>query len=254
MTSKGYSLRSYRSLEDQDLKSFRVVIRETDLLIRVDAESYREGLAAQVEKVVFQGRLQLEDYIQRDPTFRTTLKPYLVPAGAPVIVRRLVQAANPAHVGPMAAVAGVFAELAGSFLKGHCQEVIVENGGDIYLLSTIPRRVAVLAGDSPFSRRIALEVPSRLTPCGICTSSRSVGPSLSLGKADAAVILAENAPLADAVATATANHVQNKEDVHKAVDFAAAISGVLGILIVKDDVLAVWGQAKLLTLADPTGR
>lgn len=254
MTSKGYSLRSYRSLEDQDLKSFRVVIRETDLLIRVDAASYREDLAARVEKVVFQGRLQLEDYIQKDPTFRTTLKPYLVPARAPLIVRRLVQMANPANVGPMAAVAGVFAELAGSFLKGRCREVIVENGGDIFLLSTIPRRVAVLAGDSPFSRQIALEVPPQLTPCGICTSSRSVGPSLSLGKADAAVILAENAPLADAVATATANHVQSKEDVRKAVDFAAAISGVLGILIVKDDVLAVWGQAKLLTLADPTRR
>ncbi len=247
--ARGYSLRSYRSLEDGDLRSFRVAVKETDLLIRVDAASYREDLPAGVEEVIYRGRLQLEAFIVERPDFRDTLKPWLAPAQdpPPPLARRLIQAANPAGVGPMAAVAGAFAELAGEFLRARCREVLVENGGDIYILSHKKRRIAVLAGESPFSSRLALEVPPRATPWGVCTSSRS-GPSLSLGQADAAVILAENAPLADAVATAAANRVRGREDVEEAVAFAAAIPGVFGALVILGDTLGAKGRVKLARL------
>ena len=247
MPGKGYALRSYRSLEDGDLRSFRVVVKETDLLIRVDAKSYREDLPAAVEKAVYRGRVQLETYMADNPDFKGTLEPWLAAPQDPPLVRRLARAANPAGVGPMAAVAGAFAELAGDYLKTRCREVLVENGGDIYIFSSKKRRIAVLAGESPLSNRLALEVPPRPQPWGVCTSSRS-GPSLSLGRADAAVILAESPALADAVATAAANRVQVKEDVQGAVVFAAAVRGVFGVLVIKGDTMGAKGQVNLVEL------
>ncbi|HHX76926.1 MAG TPA: UPF0280 family protein, partial [Firmicutes bacterium] len=204
MEGEGYSLRRYRTQTDADLKSFRVTVKETDLLIRVDKAGYREGLVSEVETLILRNRSLLEDYIKEDPAFASSLAPYLVGPEAPLIARRMVLAANPAGVGPMAAVAGVFAALTGDFLRQSCREVIVENGGDIYLASNKKRLVAILAGSSPFNNRLALEVPSGTRPFGVCTSSGSVGPSLSLGRADAAVVLSHDVPLADAVATATA--------------------------------------------------
>ncbi len=248
MAKSGYSLRNYRSLADKDLKSFRVVVKETDILVRVDAASYVESLKEETEKVIFQGRNILEEYVKEDPEFRTSLNPYLVPPGAPLIARRLALASNIAGVGPMASVAGVFSELTGNFLLGKCEEVIVENGGDIFMSSSKTRQVAVFAGESTFSGRLALEIPPYGRPLGICTSSGIVGPSFSQGRADAAVIIAENTPLGDAVATATANLVKEKEDVEKAVEFAYAINGVWGVLVIKEDVLGARGMIRLVPI------
>ncbi len=248
MDGRGYSLRTYRTRESGVETSFRAVVKETDLLIRVDTESYRPGLKDEVEEVVFRYRQQLDEYIRRDSEFRLSLTPYLVPGDAPAIVLKMAKAGNLAGVGPMAAVAGLFAELAGSHLIKSCGEVMVENGGDVYVRSNKIRRIAILAGESPFSGRLALELPLREGPLGVCTSSGSVGPSLSLGRADAAVILATDTPLADAVATATANKVQEKGHVRAAAEFACTIGGVLGALVIKGDVLAAQGEIKLLNL------
>ncbi|MBC7345671.1 MAG: UPF0280 family protein, partial [Clostridia bacterium] len=113
------------------------------------------------------------------------------------------------------------------------------------------RQVGIYAGNSPLSYKLALEVPPFQTPLGICTSSGTVGPSLSLGKADAAVIVAKNATLADAVATATANLVQEPSDVKKAALFASDIPGVFGAVVIKDDRLAAVGKIKLVPFNPP---
>jgi ApbE superfamily uncharacterized protein (UPF0280 family) len=99
----------------------------------------------------------------------------------------------------MASVAGFFSEKVGKFLAHYSRDVIVENGGDIWMKSNRIRRVGIFAGSSPFSQRIGLEIGPKRTPLGICTSSATVGHSLSFGKADAVVILAPSAILADAV-------------------------------------------------------
>jgi hypothetical protein len=80
---------------------------------------------------------------------------------------------------------------------------------------------------------------------GICASSGTVGHSLSFGKADAVIIVASNAALADAVATATANRVNTKDDFAAACGFARTVRGVSGMLIiVKSDILS-WGEIEL---------
>lgn len=243
-----YSERTYRHLYRQgDLIHFRLAVKETDLDIAVRKERFSEKLVQVAEKALLACRQPLEEYITGDLTFLRTLTPYEAPDNAPPIVQTMAAAALKAGVGPMAAVAGAVAEHVGRVLTKFSKDVIVENGGDIFLHTSRIQRIGVFAGKSPLSHRLALEIRPDLSPLGICTSSGTFGHSLSLGKADAVVILAPSAALADAVATAAGNIVQIKEDVQKAVDFSLNIEGIIGALAIKDDVLAAKGHVKLTT-------
>ena len=191
-------------------------------------------------------RRQLETYIQRDPQFASSLKPHMLVPSAPPMAVEMAEAAEAAGVGPLAAVAGAFAQYVGEQLSRRSGEVIIENGGDIYMRNMKKRRIGIFAAQSSFSRRIALEIMPEQTPLGICTSSGTVGHSLSFGSADAVVVLSPSAILADAVATASANLVNNAGDLKLAVDFATSITGVTGALAICGDKLAVQGQVKLV--------
>ena len=244
-----YKERSYRrSFRQDDLFHFQVVVRQTDLDIGIRRERFTPGLARRVEETVREQRALLEKYIEDDPIFLSSLSPVELKSGAPPIAVEMAGAARAAGVGPMAAVAGAFAEYTGRFLTRLSKDIIVENGGDIYIRSTRTRRIGIFAGTSPLSNRIALEIRPKDTPLGICTSSGTVGPSFSFGKADAAVILSPSATLADAVATAAGNLVHDAGDVQKAAEFAVGIRGVTGAVIIKDDRLAACGKLKLVPL------
>jgi hypothetical protein len=244
-----YLERSYRELHrQQDLVHFQVVVKETDLDIGVCKDRYSPALAKWTESLVRETRRPLEEYIERDPQFLNALTPYPLLPDAPQIVRDMAWAAELAGVGPMAAVAGTMAAWVGKELSRRSRDVIVENGGDIYLRTSRLRTVGIFAGHSPLSNRIALEIRPSQSPLGVCTSSGRVGPSLSLGKADAVVILSPETSLADAVATATGNLVQGTEDIGNAVNWASQVPGVTGALVIMDDQLAAWGQIKLCPL------
>ncbi|WP_066634545.1 UPF0280 family protein [Desulfolucanica intricata] len=242
-----YKERTYRkNFRQSDLVHFQVVIKETDLDIGVYRKRYSPELVKLAEKITLKYRTQLEEYIKIHPEFLTSLQPLQVKSGAPAIARQMADAAKKAGVGPMAAVAGAVAEAVGMELLRHTREIIIENGGDIYLKSNRKRRIGIYAGQSPFTEKIAIEIPPELTPLGICTSSGTVGHSLSFGRADAAIIISANTSLADAVATATANRVQNPEDVQTALEFAINISGITGAVVIKHDKLAAWGNVKIV--------
>lgn len=245
-----YAKRSYRQLfRQEDLVHFTVVVRQTDLDIGVRRERFSAGLARWTEKLVRELRASLEKFIEEDPAFLHSLTPVELKAGAPPLARAMADAAALAGVGPMAAVAGAIAQEVGRALLKHSKDVIVENGGDIYLRSTRQRLVGIFAGQSPLSNRLALEVRPEDTPLGICTSSGTVGPSLSLGTADAVVVVSPSAALADAVATAAGNLVGCEDDLQKAVEFALNIDGVRGAVAVKGERLAALGKIKLVPLA-----
>lgn len=244
-----YTERSYRQrFRQEDLIHFQVVVKQTDLDIGIRRERFSPALAEWVKQMVQEHRVLLEEYIARDPAFLHSLTPRSALPEAPSIAIDMAEAARKAGVGPMAAVAGAFAEYIGRALLKRSRDVIVENGGDIYLRTTRQRHIGIFAGNSPLSNRIALKIQPRHTPLGICTSSGTVGHSLSFGKADAVVILSPSATLADAVATAAGNVVQCPDDVQKAVEFAAQIDGITGALAIKDDKLATWGNLKLVSL------
>jgi len=233
--------RTYRHwIEGKDLIPFNVTVKETDLYIRASS-----NLTRKAHKLVLKYRQQLENYIEQHPTFLTSLEPIPAPREAPHIVKQMTEAAQKTGVGPMASVAGAIAEHVGKELLAFSPEIIVENGGDIYLKSLTRRTVGVFAGKSPLTGKIGLEINARDTPLGICTSSGTVGHSLSYGKADAVVALSESATLADAAATAIGNLVSQPGDITSAIEFGKSIRGLKGLIIIKDANMGVWGEVKL---------
>jgi ApbE superfamily uncharacterized protein (UPF0280 family) len=186
---------------------------------------------------------ELECYIGGNIFFASSLEPVEVGEDAPKLVKKMALAAEAAGVGPMAAVAGAFAQEVGEFILAHgAREVVVENGGDIYLKLTREKTVGIYAGDSEFSNKIALKVQPEETPCGVCTSSGTLGHSISFGEADAVTVVADSAFLADAAATAVANEVVGEDGVEKALEKAKEIRGIRGALIIKGGELAAWGR------------
>ena len=237
-----YEPRTYRHwVRDAGLVGFRVAVKETDLYIRAASDLHRKA-----QRSVLKHRRMLEVYIGRHPEFLTSLEPLSVGEDVPRIVREMAEAATRAGVGPMAAVAGAIAEYVGRDLLEFSPEIIVENGGDIFLKSLRPRTIGIYAGESPLTGKLGLEIESGETPLGICTSSGTVGHSLSFGKADAVIVLAGSASLADAAATAIGNVVSTPADIQKGIEVAQRIGGLRGVVIIKDDKLGVDGKVKLV--------
>ena len=191
-------------------------------------------------------RALLEKYIERHPEFLTALTPLPVEEDAPQMVKAMLETTKEVGVGPMAAVAGAIAEYVGNDLLPFSPEVIVENGGDIFLKTLERRLIGVYAGESPFTGKIALEIQPDETPLGVCTSSGTVGHSLSFGKADACIILSPSATMADAAATAVGNLVTDVEDIPRGIEFAKNVKGLKGVVIIKNDRIGVWGEVKIL--------
>jgi len=219
------------------------MVRETDLQILTD-KPVNKGF---VEGRINDYRRNIEDYIAKDRRFLTTLKPITVELQAPPIVKRMAQAARHANVGPMAAVAGAIAEFLGRDLlrKGY-KDVIIENGGDIFIAATKMRKIGIYAGKSRLLNKLSLKIESQDTPISICTSSGTIGHSLSFGLADAVTIISKNASLADAAATAVGNRVSSRHDLQKAVACARNIKGVLGVIIIINKHLTSWGNVEFV--------
>jgi ApbE superfamily uncharacterized protein (UPF0280 family) len=239
-----YEPRTYRHwVSDEGLVAFSVVIQETDLLIRS-----RCDLTAEALDVTKKLRSELELYIASNPRFQASLEPVSVDRDAPALVRTMAEAAEIAGVGPMAAVAGAIAEAVGTELLRFSDEVIVENGGDIFIKSSEERLIGLYAGESSLTGKVAFAISPEETPLGVCTSSGTLGHSLSFGKADAVVAFAASTALADAAATAIGNRVSSVDDIEEALQYAQDIEGLSGVAIVKDDRLGLHGQVRL---ADP---
>jgi uncharacterized protein len=237
----GFQPKTYRHcIDGKDLAAFMVKEKETDLYIRAIS-----NLQSKAQRIVLKYREQLERYIARNPDFQTSLKPLPTPADAPRIVKEMIEAGQKANVGPMAAVAGAIAEYVGKELLEFSPEIIIENGGDIFLKINTKKVVGIYAGESPLSGKIGLEIAPQETPLGVCTSSGTVGHSLSFGAADAVVIVAESAILADAAATAVCNMVKKPTDINPAIESGRKISGLKGIVIIAGGDIGVWGAIKL---------
>ncbi len=236
--------RFYRHwIKDSGLVSFNVVVAQTDLYIRS-----RRNLKDKALNSVLKHRSSLEAYIGRHPLFLTTLEAYQAEAKAPAIVKEMARVSQLTGVGPMAAVAGAIAEAVGRDLLAFSPEVIVENGGDIFMKISRKRLVGIYAGQSAFTKKIALEIMPRETPLGICTSSGTIGHSLSLGSADAVITLSSSTALADAAATALGNLVNDADDVPKATEKAQSIEGLSGAVIIMGDKMGVWGKVRIVPL------
>lgn len=243
-----YKERTYReSFSSDGRRSFCVRFLESDLFIEVDSDSYRPGMNGDVMSWLVELRRLVDAYIAIDPSFRTSLVPYDVNKCAPDIVRRMSKVSHRTGIGPMSAVAGAFAEYVALNLKERyaCKDVLVENGGDIYADLTSDVDISVFAGQSPLSGKVGLHIPAGDCPLGICTSSGTVGPSLSFGCADAMMVVCKDVALADSYATALANKVQSVDDLQSVIDSVSENDDVLSAIVVKDDRMAMCGRYEL---------
>ncbi|HVO67104.1 MAG TPA: UPF0280 family protein [Syntrophales bacterium] len=237
-----YRERTYRNkVSDNSLISFHVSVRETDLFIRSD-----QDLSDVAFRSVYKYRAFIESYIKYHPDFLTSLNPITDDKFAPPIVRDMLKTSSVAGVGPMASVAGAIAEYVGIDLLDLSCNVIVENGGDIFLNTESDITIAIFAGDSPLSYKLRLCLKSEKMPMGVCTSSGTVGHSLSFGKADAVCILSKSATMADAAATAVGNLLKNKFDIKMALEKGIEIEGVDGIVIIMGESFGAVGDVELI--------
>jgi ApbE superfamily uncharacterized protein (UPF0280 family) len=237
-----YRDRAYRNRTiKNNLIGFNVTVRETDLFISADSNLTSIALAS-----VHRLRSSLESYITAHHEFLTSLTPVVYDEWAPEIVREMMRASRKAGVGPMASVAGAMAEHVGRDLLLHTRNVIIENGGDIYLKSMNDVRIGLFAGVSPLSGRVSIKVRKEEMPLGVCTSSGTVGHSLSFGCTDACCVKSGSAALADAAATAIGNIVKSKKDIQNGLTAGMQIEGVLGIVIIIGDQLGAVGDIELV--------
>ncbi|HTZ11605.1 MAG TPA: UPF0280 family protein [Candidatus Margulisiibacteriota bacterium] len=239
---EGFQRRFYRDwVGAKGLHLMHIIAKETDLQVLTNKPVDKDF----IEEKIRSYRWDIENYINKDRRFLTTLKPLSVEIGAPSIIRDMAEQSKKANVGPMATVAGAISESLGmELLQAGYRDIIIENGGDIFIRSVKSRVVGIYSGRSKLWRGLGLKIKAKDTPVGICTSSGTVGHSLSFGSADSVVILSKSSALADAVATATCNRVKSKSDLQPALEFAKSVKGILGVVIIMKNNLISWGKVE----------
>lgn len=243
-----YKERTYRErFSSNNRRSFSVKYKETDLWIGVDNDSYSPFMQDEALSIIIKLRNLMDSYLLLDPEYKTSLVPYFPQTPAPQIFHDMSAVCKRSEIGPMSAVAGAVAKYTALELKKKFpyKEIMVENGGDIYIDIKEDIDIAVFAGQSPLSNRVGLHIPASVSPVGVCTSSGTVGPSLSFGKADAVMIVCKDVLLADSYATAMANRVKSVDDIESVIDYISNRSDILGALVIKDDKMAVTGCFEL---------
>lgn len=240
-----YISRNYRNkVNTPGLSTYEVKWKESDLFISTTG-NLAEAALSSLKKV----RAEIEGHIAEYPEFKSRMEPVKITGYRSTymseIIKKMADSSGKAGVGPMAAVAGAIAEEVGINLMKLSDEVIVENGGDIFFKITRQKTVAVFAAESPLSMKIGIKLEPCKKPFGMCTSSGSVGHSVSYGNADAVVCKSESAAMADAFATAIGNMVINQDDIDRALKFAGKLDEVSGCLIIFGDKMGAAGNIEI---------
>lgn len=237
-----YQERTYREwVSPVGLVRTAVSLGESDLMILAP-----EDVSAPAGLLTREARDILEGYIREDAEFLRAMAPCEPACDAPAIIRAMAAAAERFGVGPMASVAGAVAKHVGEGLA-EFDELIIENGGDIFVRSRRPVTMSLYAGErSPFTGKVEFRVHPEGGAIGVCTSSGTVGHSVSFGRADAVTVICDSAIDADAAATALGNDVKEESDVDRVIEKAASFNEIRGILIAVGDRLGVWGEVELI--------
>jgi ApbE superfamily uncharacterized protein (UPF0280 family) len=209
----------------------KISIEETNIILKTDLKNNR------LYSYILKQRKELKNYITRNRDFLISFEPLII-EDAPLVVKMMARAARKAEVGPMAAVAGTISQLCLGFLiRGGANNAIVDNGGDVALKTNKDVNIGLYAGESSLSGRIGFMINHKKTPMGVCTSSGTVGHSISFGRSDSVTVFADEASIADALATSIANEVKGSLDsdavgngLSRADDFREYMRGVMVIV------------------------
>lgn len=224
-------------------RNFRSVFRETDLWVAVDGENHDKTVEGfTLERIRFYRKL-LDEFIIRNQDFGNSMIPVRIEEDVHPLVTDMCLAADSAGTGPMSSVAGAIAEYICKELitEFGFNEVVIENGGDIFMKLVKPATLSVYAGESPLSEKVKLVIKPEDTPVAVCTSSSTTGHSVSFGKADACMIACRSGALADAYATAFCNEVKSIEMVMAVTEKALKKPDILSVVIIMDDKVGLGG-------------
>lgn len=251
MNQQKYQSREYRhKFNAARFRVFLVNHLETDLWIGTDPDSFQEQMKETAHDTIKALREKLDQYIRKEPEFAKSLIPFRTDQQAPAEAREMAREAEKAYVGPMASVAGLFSREAGqSILQNFSvNELVIENGGDIFARLKKELVLSVYAGSSPLSEKLGIVIPAGAGELGICTSAGTIGPSLSFGRADAVTVICEDVLLADALATSLGNKVRSPEDIQRVLDFSGKFPEIISLVIVCGDKVGVKGSFEIKLL------
>jgi len=225
----------------ESLYEYSFVTKESKIHIKSDN---KEAIKAAVKEIK-QHSERLVEFIKDHPDFRHKLKPISTDVKAPRIIRLMTTASKAANVGPMASVAGALADIGlEAMLKVKAKVAVVEDGGEIAVFTERPIVVSVFSSNPTLLSKIGFLIESKDCPVGVATSSSKTDHALSFGEADSVTVVADNASLADAAATAICNSVVGKdieESIQRGLDRAKTIEGVRGVLIIREENSGLWG-------------
>jgi ApbE superfamily uncharacterized protein (UPF0280 family) len=244
-----YQERFYR---DNVFSKFKLEIsyKESDLLISTD-KKIDDKLARDLLKKYYD---VVAEYVEKNPSFLSALSPIDNDSRAPSIIKDMIQCAKITGIGPFASVAGAISFYVGQQLRHFADEVIIENGGDIFLKINEDKRIGVYLGEQ-FSThssslgekvdRVFLKIKKRDYSFGIASSSSFIGHSLNFGKADLVTVIAKNAVFADSFATALSNRVKKEQNVEEVLTIAQNSPFIEGILIAFQGKVYLWGDLEI---------
>ena len=236
-----YEERFYRSQISSNFK-LEISFKESDLLICSDKQIDK----TRAQSLLVKYYSQVERYVKTNPSFQNSLKSIPDDEDAPNIIREMIQASRLSGIGPFSSVAGAIAKYVGAELLMECSEIIIENGGDIFLKINQDKRLGVYLGDNfKGVSNLTLKLHKRKEPFGIASSSALIGHSLNFGKADLLTIVSNNPIIADTFATALSNKIQNTQDAEKILKQAKDMAEIEGILIAFGDKIFIWGDLEL---------
>jgi hypothetical protein len=245
MSSPASTHRFYRTTGHPDnLIRTQVVIEQTDLMVLA-----RKDLSSEVGELVHRLRAEIRTFATLHPEFLTSLTPIPVPGKSTPLISDMLEAARIVGVGPMAAVAGSIAQHVADALAFQHPDILVENGGDVYMRSTRDRIVGILPAEDG-TMVVGTPIAASDFPCALCGSSATIGHSLSFGHADLVVARSPSGAIADAAATHLANLLREKGDLPRVLARAEELAehGLQGVLAQCDGRIGAWGKMELVAL------
>ncbi|MEA1986898.1 MAG: UPF0280 family protein [Candidatus Marinimicrobia bacterium] len=240
-----YQSRDYRKfMQSGRFDSFIVKYKEIDLWIGVSRGAISEKLKEFALEKIKKLRDELDEYIKHNSFFLTSLETIKPNDDMPSSVKEMCEISEKTGIGPMSAVAGYFAEFIGKEIKKRFKldEIVIENGGDIFLDIIESLTITIYAGDSPLSEKVGINIDCKFSPLGISTSSGTVGHSLSFGKADAVMIACKNSALADSFATKFCNAIKSVDDIDSVLKLTKEYSDIISAVIIYGEKIGVRGK------------
>lgn len=235
--------RFYRTLlNKENFLKFEVRVEETDLLIMA-----KKDLRDEIKKEVIKQREILKRYLKENPDFLFSFSPLYVESNEEII-KLMSESSLLTKTGPMASVAGAIAEIVGKKFLKESDEIIIENGGDIFAKLNSDFNVAIYAGNSPFSMKIGIRLKKREIPYGVCTSSGKIGHSISFGDADAVVVISPSSAFSDGSATYFGNLIKGKIDEKNILSEIKNFPFIEGLVIIRDKEIFLWGDIEIISL------